>query len=42
MTDHWEDGFGEGAYAGHALSMGAQLTREGDAPPRGQGRGQID
>jgi hypothetical protein len=37
-----ENGFGEGPYAGHAFSMGGQLTREGDAPPRVQGRGQID
>jgi hypothetical protein len=42
MVEHWENGFGEGPYAGHAFSMGAQITREGDAPPRGQGRGQID
>jgi hypothetical protein len=42
VTDHWENGFGEGPYAGHAFSMGGQLTREGDAPPRMQGRGQID
>jgi hypothetical protein len=42
VVDHWENGFGEGPYAGHAFSMGAWITREGDAPPRGQGRGQID
>jgi hypothetical protein len=42
VVEHWENGFGEGPYAGHAFSMGAQITREGDAPPRGQGRGQID
>ena len=42
VTDHWENGFGEGPYAGHAFSMGVQITREGDAPPRGQGRDQID
>jgi hypothetical protein len=43
VTDHWENGFGEGPYAGHAFSMGAQITREGgDGPLRGQGRGQID
>ena len=42
VVDHWENGFGEGPYAGHAFSMGAQLTREGDAPAHGQGRGQID
>ena len=42
VVEHWENGFGEGSYAGHAFSMGAQITREGDVPPRGQGRGQID
>jgi hypothetical protein len=42
LVEHWENGFGEGPYAGHAFSMGAQITREGEAPPRGQGRGQID
>ena len=40
--DHWENGFGEGPYAGHAFSVGAQLTREGDGPLRGEGRGHID
>jgi len=38
VVDHWENGFGEGRYAGHAFALGVQLTREGDAP----GRGQID
>ena len=42
VVEHWENGFGEGPYAGHAFSMGAQITREGDTPARGQGRGQID
>ena len=42
MVEHWENGFGEGPYAGYAFSMGAQLTREGDALPHGQERGQID
>jgi hypothetical protein len=42
VVDHWENGFGEGPYAGHAFSMGAQLAREGDSPLRGEGRGQID
>ncbi len=44
VVEHWENGFGEGPYAGHAFSMGAQLTREGNTPTplRGQGRGQID
>jgi hypothetical protein len=42
LVDHWENGFGEGPYAGHAFSVGGQLTREGDAPLRGEGRGHID
>jgi hypothetical protein len=42
VSDHWENGFGEGPCAGHAFSMGVRLTREGNAPMRGQGRGQID
>jgi len=42
VVDHWENGFGEGPYAGHAFSMGAQLTRQGDVALRGEGRGQID
>jgi len=42
VVDHWENGFGEGAYVGHAFSVGVQLTREGDAPLRDEGRGQID
>jgi hypothetical protein len=41
VVDHWENGFGEGAYVGHAFSGGVQLTREGDAPLRGEGHGQI-
>jgi hypothetical protein len=42
VADHWENGLGEGPYAGHAFSMGGQLTREENAPTRVQGRGQID
>jgi hypothetical protein len=42
VSDHWENGFGEGPYAGHAFSMGVRLTRAGSAPMTGQGRGQID
>jgi hypothetical protein len=42
VVEHWENGFGEGPYAGHAFSMGAQIIREGNTPARGQGRGQID
>ena len=44
-VDHWENGFGEGPYAGRAFSMGVQLTREtedGNPVIRGWGRGQID
>jgi len=26
FVDHWENGFGEGAYSGHAFSLGVQLT----------------
>jgi hypothetical protein len=42
VVDHWENGFGEGPYAGHAFSMGVPLTQEGAAPLRGEGRGHID
>jgi hypothetical protein len=44
VVDHWENGFREDPYAGHAFSMGGQFTREGNTPTplRGQGRGQID
>lgn len=42
VVDHFENGFGDGAYAGHAFSMGVQLIREGNGPLRGEGRGQID
>ncbi len=42
ILEHWENGFGRGAFSGHAFSLGAHLTREGDAPPSGQGNGQID
>jgi hypothetical protein len=42
VVDHFESGFGEDAYAGHAFSLGVQLIREGDGPLRGEGRGQID
>ncbi len=42
VVDHWESGFGEGKYTGHAYFIGVQLTREGSAPLRGQCRGQID
>jgi len=42
LVDHWENGFGEGPYSGHAFSLGVQLTRECDVPLRGHGRGHID
>jgi hypothetical protein len=42
VVDHWENGFGEGPYAGHAFSVGGRLTQEGDAPLRGEGQGHID
>lgn len=42
VVDHWENGFGEGPYAGHAIAIGVQLSRANDAPMAGQGRGHID
>jgi hypothetical protein len=42
IVNHWENGFGEGPYAGHAFSMGVELAREGEGPLRGEGHGQID
>ena len=42
IVDHFENGFGEGPYAGHAFSLGVQMIREGDGPLRGEGRGHID
>ena len=42
VVDHWVNAFGEGRFAGHAFSMGGQLTRHGDGPLDGHGRGQID
>ena len=42
VVDHWENGFGEGAYAGHAFLLGVRLTREGDVPLHGEGHGHID
>ena len=42
VVDHLENGFGEGPYAGHALSLGVRLMREGTAPLAGEGCGQID
>jgi hypothetical protein len=42
VCDHWINGFGKGTFAGHALSLGVHLTREGDAPFRGEASGRID
>jgi hypothetical protein len=42
ICDHWINGFGRGAFAGHAISLGVHLTRDGDAPFRGEAKGQID
>ena len=42
IVDHLENGFGEGAYAGHAFSLSVRMTREGDGPLRGEARGEID
>jgi hypothetical protein len=42
ICDHWTNGFGRGAFAGHAISIGVHLTRGGDAPFRGQADGRID
>jgi hypothetical protein len=42
VVDHWENAFGEGPYAGHAFSVGGQLTQEGDTPLRGKSQGHID
>jgi len=42
LVDHWENGLGEGPYAGHAFSVGGRLTQEGDAPLGGEARGHID
>src|SRR5437868_15303933 len=42
ICDHWINGFGRGAYAGHAFSLGVHLTRENDPAFRGEARGRID
>ena len=44
-VDHWENGFGRGAFAGHAFSLGVRLTRGGNVPGSGtpgEASGQID
>jgi hypothetical protein len=42
VVDHWESAFGEGAYAGHAFSVGGRLTREGEMPLSGEAHGHSD
>lgn len=42
VIDHWESGFGEGPYAGHAFGLGGRLTRDDETPLHGEARGQID
>src|SRR5690348_12701916 len=42
LVQHWENGFGEGAYTGHALSLGVRLEREGAALLSGEANGEID
>jgi hypothetical protein len=42
ICDHWINGFGRGAYAGHAFSLGVHLTREHEPAFRGEAHGRID
>jgi hypothetical protein len=42
IVDHWQNGLGRGAFAGHAFSVGGRLTREGAADPSGDAHGHID
>jgi len=42
ICDHWINGFGRGAYAGHAFSLGVHLTREHEPAFHGEARGRID
>jgi hypothetical protein len=42
ICDHWINGFGRGAYAGHAFALGVHLTREDASAFHGDARGQID
>ena len=42
ICDHWINGFGKGAYAGHAFSLGVHLTREHEPAFSGEARGRID
>jgi hypothetical protein len=38
---HWENGFGEGPYVGHAFSLGVEFVWD-DPVNRGTGRGEIE
>ena len=42
LCDHWINGFGSGAFAGHAFSLGVHLTCEGNEPLHGNASGRID
>ena len=42
ICDHWINGFGKGAYAGHAFSLGVHLTREQEPAFTGEAQGRID
>ena len=39
IVDHWENGFGRGAFAGHAFSLGVRLRREGNVSVGGEAAG---
>jgi len=43
-ADHYENGFGRGAYAGHAFTLGVHLTRDnaGGGQAHGEATGHID
>jgi hypothetical protein len=42
ICDHWINGFGRGAFAGHAFSLGVHLTREHEPAFSGEAQGRID
>ena len=42
IVDHWQNGLGRGAFAGHAFSLGSRLTREATAALSGDAHGHID
>jgi hypothetical protein len=42
VIEHLENGFGRGAYAGHALSLSIRLVRDGDERRSERGSGYID